>query len=557
MYDEIKSAIDKSAHKIFNKKANHQLTTADEKFGDLSSNISFKLASIIKMSPFEISKKLCDELGKTDISPVKEVKTEGAYLNFILKDRVLYDLAKAKTSQVFKNKKIVIEYSDPNPFKILHIGHLYTSVVGDSISKLFEMHGAEVHRVNFGGDVGMHVAKSMWAIINELGGEKPQDLKTIDIEERPQWLSRAYIRGNHAFENDAKARDEITDINRKIYEIHNRGDNKSALSKIYWTCRQWSYDHFQEFYKKIGSEFERFYPESATIEKGLVKVKENIGKVFEKSDGAIIYRGEKQGLHTRVFINKEGLPTYETKDIGLAFIKWEDYKFDKSIIITGNEQKEYMEVVYSALSQLSPELAEKTQHVTHGMVKLSGQEKMSSRKGNVVEANELIRTVKRHAETLSNESADMEVVLSAIKYGLLKHKLGTSIIYDPAESLALEGNSGPYLLYAYVRAKSIINKSKIGPELLEEDLHLEKGERALIRRITLFQDVCVNALNDLAPHQVCTYLYELAQAFNKFYESNRVIGHKREAIRISIIKLYSDTIKQGLGILNIKTVEKM
>src|SRR5690606_20622452 len=146
----------------------------------------------------------------------------------------------------------------------------------------------------------------------------------------------------------------------------------SDLAKIYWQTRSWSYDYFNQFYERISVSFEKYYPESETVELGLKTVQENTGKVYEKSDGAIVFKGEPYGLHTRVFINKEGLPTYEAKDVGLIMLKYKDYKFDKSIVMTGNEQAEYMKVVLKSIEQYEPELVKATSHITHGLVKLAG-----------------------------------------------------------------------------------------------------------------------------------------------------------------------------------------
>src|SRR5690606_1996558 len=265
--------------------------------------------------------------------------------------------------------------------------------------------------------------------------------------------------------------------------------------------------------------FDRFIPESEVADLGLKTVREH-PEVYEKSDGAVIFDGEKHGLHKRVFINSEGLPTYEAKDVGLSLTKWQDYQFDKSIIITANEQEPYMQVVIKSIEQFAPEAAQRTHHITHGVVKLAGGVKMSSRKGNVVTALEILEAA-REAGRASGTDPSEDTILAAVKYAFAKNRIGGDIIYDPTESIALEGNSGPYLQYAHARARSILKKAETAGSLAGE---LQPDERSLLRKIGEYAETVELATDALMPHHICTYLYELAQKFNSFYEHNRVIG---------------------------------
>jgi arginyl-tRNA synthetase len=257
-----------------------------------------------------------------------------------------------------------------------------------------------------------------------------------------------------------------------------------------------------------------------------------------------------------VFINSEGLPTYETKDVGLSLTKWQDYAFDESIIITANEQTQYMQVVIKAVEQFLPEPAQRTKHITHGVLKLSGGVKMSSRLGNVLSAKNLMEAA-REAGASTNTSNDESVVLAAVKYGLLKSRIGGDIIYDPEESVAMEGNSGPYLQYAHARAKSIMRKSGVANTDISEVFVFEDEERIMVRKLTEYTDVVERSTRELAPHYICTYLYELSQVFNRFYESNKVIGHERETIRLWVVDSYASVLSSGLGLLGIKAPDSM
>lgn len=536
-----------------------ELIRPEEQFGDFSTNIALQLATKIENPPAGGPRAIADQLVANLKSP-SLAKTEVAgsgFINFWLTDKALVGLLDQQPAQKLTGQEIVVEYSDPNPFKILHVGHLYTSVVGDAIAKLFETAGANVHRVNFGGDVGLHVGKTMWAILQSLGGELPEKLATVTKDQRPQWLAERYIAGNQAYDVDEIAKPQIEELNRRIYQVHEQNDKTSPLAQIYWTTRQWSYEYFDEFYARIGSHFEKYYPESETVGPGLQAVKENIGKVFEQSEGAIVFKGEVHNMHTRVFVSSQGLPTYETKDVGLILKKWEDYHFDKSIVITGNEIYEYMQVVLKAVEQFAPDLVKKTTHITHGMVKLAGGVKMSSRLGNIIGAEDVLQAAFAANKEI-NQQENHDTALGAVKYAFLKNRIGGDIIFDPTESVSLAGNSGPYLQYALVRAKSILGKAQ--NEVTGDRLQVtefEAGERSLARKISEYPEVVENAINELMPHHVATYLYELAQIFNRFYENNRVVDDPRQNIRLMLVSNYANALKAGLDLLNIPIPEAM
>ena len=539
------------AKKTFGADIKPELTRPEEQFGDFSSNVALQLAAAQNKKPREIAQQLVSQL-KSPILAKIEVAGPG-FINFWLSDEALAKLLAAEPTKSLKGQEVVVEYSDPNPFKVLHVGHLYTSVVGDAIAKVLESAGAKVHRVNFGGDVGLHVAKTMWAILSSLGGELPEKLAQVEKGQRAQWLAERYVQGNNAYEKTKATKTEIEQLNVRLYQIHEQGDKASPLAQIYWTTRSWSYEYFDEFYGRIGSHFEKYYPESETAGPGLKAVKANIGKVFEESDGAIVFKGEVHNMHTRVFINSQGLPTYETKDVGLILKKWEDYHFDKSIVITGNEIYEYMQVVLKAVEQFAPELVQKTTHITHGLVKLAGGMKMSSRLGNIIKAEDVLDAAMAANKEI-NQQENADIALGAVKYAFLKSRIGADIIFDPAESVSLQGNSGPYLQYAYVRARSILQKAEVQDMKIDK---FEEGERSLARKISEYPEVIEKAVSELMPHHIATYLYELAQTFNRFYENSRVVGDPRETVRLNLVESYANTLKGGLELLNIPVLEKM
>jgi arginyl-tRNA synthetase len=554
--DELEKQVAAAAKELFGVKAKVELTRPEEQFGDYATNVALQLAKPVGKSPREIGEALAVKLRETLAGQVSDISVAGpGFLNLKLSDQALLGGLATEFAQPLAGKLVLAEYSDPNPFKPLHAGHLYTTLVGDVMARLLETGGADVKRLNYGGDVGRHVGISMWSIVKDLGGEYPEKLVEIPKADRPAWLGARYVAGNEAFETDETARQEIMATNKRVYGLHEADDHDSPFAQIYWTCRDWSYQYFEHLYNELQVHpFDRVIPESEVTPLGLQTVREHTGDVYTESDGAVVFEGEKYGLHTRVFINSEGLPTYEAKDVGLMLTKWQDYHYDLSYYITAQEQAQYMEVMFKSVEQFEPEPAQRARHLTHGTVKLQGGVKMSSRKGNVVTALDILDAAAEANKVLAGEH-NSDTVLGAVKYAFLKNRLGGDIIYDPEESVSLEGNSGPYLQYAHARARSILAKAEL-PATVEIN-ELEPGERSLVRKMAEYTETVDKAVAELMPHHICTYLYELAQAFNRFYEKNRVVGSEREAERLQLVALYADTLKQGLNLLGIASPDKM
>ena len=589
----LKQELKKVIQKLYNLDFDPEITPSPENIdADYSSNAPLKLAKELHKPPMEIAKEIETFIsakggfrsaaarglarsprgdGRERRDPVADIDVSApGFLNISLSDDYLTtfidNFNPDISSDKFAGKTIICEFSDPNPFKVLHVGHLYTSIVGDSIARLFEYAGAQVIRANFGGDVGLHVAKTMYAL-----EKKPLDSLTIED------IAKCYVEGTAAYDDDETAHQTITKLNKEIYKINTEDLHDSDLAKLYWRGRELSYDYFNQFYDSIGVKFDKYYPESSVAGLGLKTVKEQLEKgVYEVSNGAVIFNGEKFGLHTRVFINQEGVPTYETKDVGLIFTKWQDYHFDKSVVITGSEQLDYMKVVLKSVEQYASDLVEKTAHLTHGLVKLPGGVKMSSRKGNFLKAVDVLDMVK---DALKSEydSTDEIVSLAATKYAFLKYKMGGDIIFDPKESVKMTGNSGPYLLYACVRAKKIMasanNASEEhnrrrgdygateprndGREGAFRRSIIADAERSLKKKMLEYRGMLDEAVSEMAPHKVANYLYELAQHFSRFYESCPVIGSDQEKERIKLVKVYLNIMAHGLNLLGINVPEEM
>lgn len=551
----IQTIVSNAAKRLFNVEVQPEISRPEAQFGDFATNVAMQLAGKLGQNPRAIAEQLKAELENQE--GIAEVSIAGpGFINLRLSDGALVEaLNHSAISDHYAGKSIVIEYSDPNPFKALHAGHLYTTIVGDVIARLLEAGGATVHRLNYGGDVGLHVGKAMWGIIKYLDGEHPEKLAEIPEAERSTWLSARYVEGNQAYETDESSKQEIVDVNKKVYQLHEQADRSSTFAQIYWTCRDWSYQGFDHLYQQLQIvPYEAYVPESEVTPKGVEVVEKGLDeRVFEKSDGAIVFKGEDHGLHTRVFINAAGLPTYEAKDLGLAATKWERYHFDRNIIITANDIVEYMKVVLKALSHFYPEVAERTTHLTHGVVKFPGGVKMSSRKGNTLGAQDILDAAREANMTITG-NYDPEVVLAAVKYAFLKVRVGGDIIYDPAEAVSIVGNSGPYLQYAHARARSILAKAEKAAEPIQD---LDEAERQLVLKLTQYPEVVSQATTELLPHHICNYLYELAQEFNRFYEKARIIGDPREAGRLSLLQAYAGTLKSGLDLMGIPAPDKL
>lgn len=599
--EDIKTSLKKTIKELFELEVDPEVVEAPANVqADFSSNIAMQMARELHRAPFEIAEQIAGKMGD-----FKTMAVRPGFLNFISPDEYfLNTVASYRDNFVEKiscnkylDETIVCEYSDPNPFKVLHVGHLYTSVAGDSIAKLYEYAGAKVVRANFGGDVGLHVAKTIYAICNnarlanspQAASFEPVDLRSsasqgavvagelrsfsavasegpakdylselvnnLTIEE----IAKAYVEGTRAYEEDKEAKKKITELNKEIYRINKENIHEGVVAEIYWRGRELSYQYFDDFYAGIGVKFDKYYPESSVADLGLCKVKEQLkAGVYELSNGATVFEGEKFGLHTRVFINKEGVPTYEAKDVGLIFTKWADYHFDKSIVITGNEQLDYMKVVLKSIEQYAPELVERTTHLTHGMVRLPGNEKMSSRKGNFLKAVDVLKMISDNLAQIKDK-VDKKVVLAATKYSFLKNKLGGDIIFDPKESVSMSGNSGVYLLYSAVRAKKILSKIDFNGKPFDNKKVFELGifEKNLVKKMIQYKDVLAEAVDGMAPHLLCNYIYDLSQEFSRFYENVKVAESENENILGGFVQVYYKIMEHALGILGIEIPEEM
>lgn len=453
-------------------------------------------------------------------------------------------------STLLEGKEILLEYTSPNLFKPLHVGNLVGNIIGESLARLFEFSGAVVHRINYPSDIGLTVAKGVWGLQKTAGN--PDDILA---------LGEAYRVGNDAYENNPDAKLEIEAVNRALYandnkelvELKERGV-KTSKAKLDALCAQ------------LGTVFETVIYESESGPKGKELVLQHVGSIFEQSEGAVIYKGEQDGLHTRVFLNSQHLPTYEAKDIGNFAFKEERYPtWDASIIVTSNEQTEYFKVEYTAIRKVfAVPQTKKLVHIPTGFLTLTTG-KMSSRKGNVLTGESVLEELQeeslKKAETSRAENVELlaeEVAVAALKYQILKHGIGINIIFDKEKALSFEGDSGPYLQYTRARILSVIAKAtEFGVSSLP--FLVPEGPYEIEKILYRFEEVIEKATNAYEPQAVVSYLTELAGAFNTFYGKEKIadINDKYAPYKVALASAVATTLKNGLWVLGIKAPNQM
>ncbi len=598
----------------------------DQSHGDYTSNASLVVFSkLTKMSkdcqwkkPSELAHYLVNKIQEKKPTWLESVVVEGpGFINFTLTQSCLtsnigffMSMSDKTESQINQHQKIIVEFTDPNPFKEFHIGHLYSNTVGEAICRLLEATGAQVSRADYFGDVGMHVAKSIWGMRQQLEAQKLtlNDLAQWDLDKRIKFLGQAYAVGASAYEDDVSAQEAMRQLNFLIYKA---GQDRLVeqeqwqpvidfdqfisdesrkmypeIKELYFIGRAWSLEYFESIYKRLGMEFDYYYPESKAGEWGTKIVLDQLEKgIFTHSQGAVIFAGSQHGLHDRVFLNSLKLPTYEAKELALPGLKQADVAYDRSIIITANEINEYFKVLLKVLSLIEPEIAAKTTHIGHGVVRLP-EGKMSSRTGKIIAGSWLLDEAKSEVIKLASQTkifsqVDQEemgelVGQAAIKYAFLKQSIGGNLAFSFSESLDFQGNSGPYLLYSYVRAQNVIRQaaevSKTSIEKLNDTLvnrkidstdNYSKLEIDILRNIEKYNDVVEQAAMEFAPHLLCTYLYRLAQTYNTWYADQKIVevvdGQlvDRTVVRLQLNAVVGNILKRGLYLLGIRTVEKM
>ncbi|MBD3155752.1 MAG: arginine--tRNA ligase [Candidatus Aenigmarchaeota archaeon] len=567
-------------------------TPPDTEMGDMATSISFSLASKLGKPPTQISEEIIADLTLSKNSFISKIETKGGYINFFLNYQKLSEKLLKKileqgeiygSSDYVGNQEVLIEYSAPNPNKPMHIGHTRNNFIGMSINNILSFNGYKTHPVNEINDRGIHICKSLWGYLQfgkKTGSEgiknwrklleewyEDQSKWTIpkDVGKKPDhFVMDYYVKAANMIAEDK----EYDRQNREVLQEWEKGNKK--VRDLWKKMNNWAYQGWDETYKRQGCEFEKYYYESNLYKRGKEIVLENIdGNLFFKSDkGTVVANLERYNLPGLVFIRSDGTTLYQTNDLALTEKKVQDYPNSKLIWVVGGEHKLYFKQLFQVFDNLGIVKKDECYHLGYGLISLP-EGKMSSRKGKVILADDLMDEVhemvkkeveERNPELNENEKRDIseKIALGALKYGMLRIDAFKNIVFDPKEIIKFEGNTGPYLQYAHVRANKILKKVN-GFKNRYQPEKLEKEEKLLIGKLLGFPEVVEKAAKEYKPNLVANYGYELAEAFNSFYHSCPVIQSEDETkeFRLTLVKAFKITLKNCLTLLGIDTPEIM
>lgn len=552
---------------------------ADLAHGDFATNVAMKLAKPLRQNPRQIADEIVERIRKHTIAEqLDNVEVAGpGFINFTLSTHSLLETLATITEQgddfgrthIRDGKRIMIEHTQPNSHKEVHVGHLRNSLLGMAEIRLHRAIGYDVISATYGGDVGPHIAKCIWGL--QHGGFDIHRATTLD--EKVHLIQAAYIAGTQAAAKDPEVETEIKRLNKVIYE-----KSDPDVMTLYQETRDWSIERQKQVYARIGTDFDRYYWESEVWEKGLQEVKAHIGDVFEESDGAVIFDGEKFGLHKRVFLTSQGTAPYEAKDLGLILLKLQEYDFDYCIIQTGNDHIAYFQVLICAFEQIHPEHKGKIEAEHFGMVNIPSG-KMSSREGNVILAEDILDEMHtRAAKELSSRNEEMPtktVELSAeligqaaTKYAMLKYDPTQDMTFDPDNTLSFNGDSGPYLQYVCARIGSLLAKAgadvrawRAMPQRPDPtwSSSLHPTARLLLRKLGRLPEIIIRSALEYKPNYLTSYLFDIAQAFNDFYQACTILGAEPEIVsaRLALSAATRQVLVNGLRLLGIGVPGRM
>ena len=523
----------------------------------------FSLSEKLKEAPHQIALLLKAEIGNYPLTDLDDIQTSGPYVNFFidrknLARKVVWEAInqgeKYGKGSIGKGRRTMVEFPSPNTNKPLHLGHLRNMSIGESVSRILEFNGEKVVGANLNNDRGIHICKSMVAY--QLYGKNKSPSKTKKTD---HFVGDFYV----MFNEKAKRSKKLEAAAQELLQKWEKGDKETLL--LWKSMNNWALEGFKETYKKFGIKHDVEFFESKLYRGGKKMVMEGLKEgVFEKAkDGTIKINLEKEKLGEKVLLRKDGTSLYIVPDIYLARVKFQKYKLNKSIYVVGNEQEYHFHVLFSILSKLGFDY-NGLQHLSHGMINLPGG-KMKSREGKVVDADDLIGDVQKlvakelkKRSKLSKpelEKRSLVIALAAIKYWLLKIDAKRNTVFNPEESISFDGNTGPYILYSYARASSIIRKSKQPGRF--EIKELDKKELELSIKLSRFPDVVLKSYEQLNPVIVASYVYEACHLFNEFYHACPVIGDDREEFRLALVEAFRTVVENAMNLLGIGVLDEM
>ena len=545
--------------------------------------VIFPLVKQLKKSPNVLGEELGEELLKL-VDFVEKYNVVKGFLNISVRSTLFFEIFKA-TQENFgkiepKNKKVMVEYSSPNTNKPLHLGHIRNILLGYSVSQILQEAGYKVVKTQIVNDRGIHICKSMLAWEKFGNGETPatSGLKGDKL------VGNYYVKFDQEYkkeiealkqegisEEEAKKQAPLFLEVQKILLDWEKEDSK--VRQLWEMMNQWVYVGFAETYKRLGVDFDQIQYESNTYLLGKNLIQEGLAKgvFFKKEDGSVWCDLTDEGLDEKLLLRGDGTSVYMTQDLGTAVGRFEDNDIQKLIYTVGNEQDYHFQVLFKILKKLGYQWADQLYHLSYGMVELPNG-KMKSREGTVVDADDLMQemylTAKEKAqelgklENLTDEEKEKsyEIVgMGALKSFMLKVDPKKKMLFNPAESIDFNGNTGPFIQYTYARIKSLLERADFqNPDLVE--IVPNASEKELISRLSEMKNVVEKASETLSPAHLANYIYDLVKAYNSFYQNNPILNQEDETVknfRLHLSSLTSNTIKKGLGLLGIGVVNRM
>ncbi|NQX43014.1 arginyl-tRNA synthetase [Pedobacter steynii] len=550
--------------------------------------VVFPVVRFSKKSP-EVT---ATELGEYLVAHIEEITAFNVvkgFLNLTVADSYWLNLFNQKLlSPDFgavpaNGKKVMVEYSSPNTNKPLHLGHVRNNLLGYSVAELLKASGHEVYKVNLVNDRGIHICKSMLAWQKWGNGETPESSllkgdhlvgKYYVIFDKEYKKEIEALKAEGQTEEDAKKNAPLIKEAQKMLLDWENGDE--AVMSLWKTMNGWVYDGFAVTYKTMGVDFDKYYYESNTYLLGKGTVEEGLekGVFFKKPDGSVWIDLTADGLDQKLVLRADGTSVYITQDLGTAQMKHDDFQMDDSLYVVGNEQDYHFKVLFLILEKLGKTWAKGLHHLSYGMVDLPSG-KMKSREGTVVDADdlmaEMVETAKQKTEALGKvndfseeekENLYQNIGLGALKYFLLKVEPKKRLLFDPAESIDFQGNTGPFIQYTHARIKSLLGKAGYDPvKGGAKNIVLTGTEREMIMLLAKYPAELIAAAKVYSPASLANYLYEVAKLFNKFYhEVPPIVKEEDEELkhhRLNISAVTAGILKSGMRILGITVPERM
>ena len=516
----------------------------------------FFLSSKLRKNPNEIAIKIKNEI-KNIPKDISEIKVSGPYLNFFvdkkilavnLIKRVLKEKEKYGNSNEGKGKTIVIDMSSPNIAKPFGIGHLRSTIIGNSISNIAKSQEYKTIKINYLGDWGTQFGKIIVGY-KKIGNDK--ELKKDSAKYMLKW----YIEGNKKeYEEDA----------RKWFKKLEDGDKETL--KLWKMFKDLSIKDFEKIYKILGVKFDVISGESFYNNKMDKTIKElKLKKLLEQSEGALVVNLDKYNLGVCLIQKTDGATLYATRDLTAAIERYNKYKFSKMIYEVGQEQKLHFQQVFKVLELMGYKFSKECVHTSHGLYLDEDGKKFATRKGKTIFMEDILNeTIEIAKKKIQEKNTDLKnkneiarkIAIAAIFYGDLKNQRTNDIVFNIERFLDFDGNTGPYLQYSYARASSILRKAGKNTKKSKSKALNEK-EIALIKKINDFPEVVKKSYEHLFPNLIANYSFELAQKFNEFYHSCPVIGSENEQFRLKLVEAFRITIKKSLYLLGIEVMEEM